>query len=58
MQTITITAGTKQVIASRNDESSKWSSRLYVNNGETATLVTGKHGTEKGVRAWASKVMA
>lgn len=55
MQTIKIINGTRQVIASRNDESSKWSSRVYVNGGETATLVTAKHSTDKGVRAWAAK---
>lgn len=58
MQTITITNGTRQVISSRNDELSKWTSRLYVNGGETATLVSAKHSTDKGVRAWAAKVMA
>ena len=29
-----------------------WHSRLYVNAGETATLVTAKHKTETGARVW------
>ena len=55
MQTIEITKGTRKVIATRNDELSKWNARLYVNNGETATLSAGKFKTEKGLRAWAEK---
>ncbi len=55
MQTVEITKGTRKVIATRNDESSKWNARLYVNNGETATFSAGKFKTEKGLRAWAEK---
>lgn len=58
MQTIEIVQGTRKVIAFRNDESCKWDARLYVNNGETATLTCGKFKTEKGLRAWAAKKLA
>lgn len=34
-----------------------FSSRLYVNHGETATLITAKHKTMAGVQKWAAKVM-
>jgi hypothetical protein len=34
------------------------SSRLYVNNGETATLVCAKHKTLAGMQRWAAKVLA
>ena len=56
MQTIEIADGSRKVIASRNDSSSKWNARLYVNNGETATLVARKFKTEKGVRDWAARL--
>lgn len=56
MNQIEITDGTRKVIAFRNDENSKWNARLYVNNGETATLTNGKFKTESGLRKWASKI--
>jgi hypothetical protein len=58
MQTITIKQGSRVVIATRNDEGSRWGSRLYVNGGETATLQAAKHKTEAGVRKWAETVLA
>jgi hypothetical protein len=58
MQQIEITSGSRKVIAFRNDEASKWEARLYVNNGETATLTCGKFKTEKGLRNWASGVLS
>jgi hypothetical protein len=58
MQTIKIQNGSRQVVATRNDDGSKWSARLYVNNGETATLECGQFKTEKGMRAWATKKLA
>lgn len=57
METLRLTNGTRQVIATRNDRSSKWVARLYVNNGETATLKCGKFQTVKGLTNWASKVL-
>lgn len=57
MNSITITKGTRVVIATRNDESSQWNARLYVNGGETATLVSGRFKTERGLRKWAERAM-
>jgi hypothetical protein len=58
MQTIEIIKGSRKVIATRNDENSKWTANVYVNNGETITLVRGKFQTEKGLRSWAEKKLA
>lgn len=58
MQTTTITNGTRQVVTSYEPEAGIYSSRLYVNNGETATLQTAKHRSEAGVARWAGKVLA
>lgn len=58
MLQIEITSGTRKVIATRNAEGWPWLARLYVNNGESATLKAGKFITEKGLRRWAAKVLA
>lgn len=55
MSQFTTTNGNKQVVTTC--QSGKFSSRLYVDNGNVATLVTAKHSTEKGARKWASKVL-
>jgi hypothetical protein len=52
------TAGTRKVISFANDRNSIWHSRLYVNNGETATLTSAKHKSEAGARKWAAKALA
>jgi hypothetical protein len=56
-----IVAGSRVVVANRNDVNSKWSSRLYVNCvGDAlgdATLTAAKHATEAGVRRWARKAL-
>lgn len=57
-QQIETTAGSRKVISFRNGEGYTWSSRLYVNHGETATLTSAKHKSEAGVRKWAAKVLA
>lgn len=57
MKTIKVQKGSKLVIATSNGEGFGWSSRLYVNGGETATLISAKHKSEAGVRRWASKVL-
>jgi hypothetical protein len=36
----------------------RWSSRLYVNDGETATLIAAKHKTREDAERWARKVLA
>lgn len=46
-----------RVVISYSNDGSKWSSRLYVNDGETATLTNAKHKTRKGAEAWARKVL-
>ena len=56
MAQIEIKNGTRVVVSVSNGFS--WSSRLYVNGGETATLVCAKHKTEAGVRRWAEKVFS
>lgn len=58
MNQIEITNGRRKVIAFRNDETYPWEARLYVNNGETATLTCGKFKTEKGLRTWAAKKLS
>jgi hypothetical protein len=58
MQTIETTKGSRKVISTSNGEGYDWSSRLYVNGGETATLICAKHKSEAGVRKWAAKVLA
>ena len=57
MEQIRIGDETRFVIATRNNINSLWSGRLYVNGGETATLMTAKRKTEAGVRAWANRVL-
>lgn len=48
--------GSRKVISFSND-GKHYSSRLYVNNGETATPTNADHTTEKGARRWAKKVL-
>lgn len=55
MTTKTITNGSRQVIAMWTG--TQWDARLYVNNGETATLTSGKFKTEKGLAKWAARVL-
>ena len=58
-----IKQGNRAVIATRNDEESRWHARLYVNARNcdvthpdaTATNSCGTFKTEAGVRRWASK---
>lgn len=48
--------GSRQVVTCENNPGS-FSSRLYVNRGETATLTAAKHKTLAGARKWAAKVL-
>lgn len=58
MPQITTTNGTRRVISFANNyEGATWHSRLYVNDGETATLTARKHSTEAGAIKWAKKVL-
>ena len=52
------TLNTAVVISMSNDGIDCWSSRLYVYNGETATLSAAKHQTKTGAQKWANKVLA
>jgi hypothetical protein len=58
MSKIEIRSGTQSVIATSNGEGFSWSGRVYVNGGETATLLTAKRKTEAGIRKWAAKILA
>ena len=40
------------------EQQATYSSRLYVNNGETATLVHATHSTKAGAAKWAAKQLA
>jgi hypothetical protein len=55
MKTHNIQNGTRVVIVT--EDMGRFSSRLYVNNGETATLICAKHKTLKGAQRWAAKVL-
>lgn len=57
MQTITAKSGTRQVITTSNDSEGPFWSRLYVNNGETATLLNATHKSLKGAAKWAEKAV-
>jgi hypothetical protein len=57
-ETITTKTGSRQVITTNQNTAGIWESRLYVNNGETATLTSAKHKTKEGAIKWANKVLA
>lgn len=56
MSQFTTTNGSKQVVTTC--QNGRFSSRMYVDNGNVVTLVAAKHSTEKGARRWALKVLA
>jgi hypothetical protein len=55
MREFTITKGTRQVVVT--EQAGRFSARLYVNSGETATTTAWKGKTEDGARKWADKVL-
>ena len=55
--TIITRNGSRQVISDNQNTAGVWESRLYVNNGETATLTCSKHKTESAARRWAAKTL-
>ena len=57
METIRFGGPSRFVIASRNDANSKWSARLYVNLGETATQTARKFSTIEQAERWADKLL-
>jgi len=50
--------GSRVVISNNQNTGGEWQSRLYVNNGETATLTAASHKTRQGAEKWARKVLA
>jgi hypothetical protein len=56
MKQFEIIKGSRVVTGFSND-GSNWSSRLYVNHGETATLTCANHKTLNGAQKWAKKVL-
>jgi hypothetical protein len=57
MTQFSTTNGSRVVITSVYGQG-RYESRLYVGNGEIATLTSAKHTTEKGAKQWAKKVLA
>jgi hypothetical protein len=55
MTTFTIKNGSREVVVTKQD--GRYSARLYVNHGETATLQSWKGRSEAGARKWAARVM-
>lgn len=54
--TIEITSGNQSVKIIVQDGT--YRSRVWVNGGQDATLVSAKHNTEAGARRWAAKELA
>lgn len=54
---VTAQAGTRHVVTSANTDAGPFSSRLYVNRGNTATLTAATHKTLKGATKWARKAV-
>lgn len=57
METIEIRNGTRSVISNNGNTAGVWESRLYVNDGDTATPTAAEHKTRKGAINWAQKVL-
>jgi hypothetical protein len=49
--------GSRLVISTSNDEFGPWRSTLYVNGGETITMIRGRHDTRKGAEQWARRTL-
>lgn len=59
MQSFKLSNGSHMVRSTRSiGHGHYWASRLYVNDGETATLVCARHKTREGAERWAKKVLA
>ena len=50
--------GTRVVVSTRNASGQAWRSRLYVNDGQTPTLLTASHRSQRGARQWAARTLA
>jgi hypothetical protein len=58
MNTFTISSDNGQHIVKINEDGGRFSSRLYVNRGETATLTTAKATTKAGAVKQAERMLA
>ena len=58
MRQFEATNGIRKVITTQDGPKCAFHSRLYVNGGETATLVAAIHKTERGARTWAARQLA
>lgn len=56
MEQFEMSQGARKVIATSND-GKRWSVRLYVNYGETVTLIAAQFTTRKGAEKWAQKAL-
>lgn len=56
MQQYEVRQGTRVVILT--EDFGKWSARLYLNHGDTATLQCWKGRSRKGAEAWARMMLA
>ena len=52
----TITKGSRQVVI-HGHSPSRFTCRLYVNHGETATTTCAAHKTAAGAARWASRIL-
>ena len=55
---VTAQQGSRQVVTSANHPEGPFESRLYVNRGCTATLVSAKHKSLTGATKWARKAVS
>lgn len=55
MTQYTINNGSRQVVITNSGD--RWTARLYVNNGETATLRSWRGKTEAGALKWAQRTL-
>lgn len=50
-------ANGSRIVRINESETGRCNSRLWVNGGETATLVSAKHSTLAGAKKWAAKAL-
>ena len=58
LETIKTVNGSRMVITDNRNSAGVYESRLYVNNGESATLTCAKHKSRAGAIRWANKTLA
>jgi hypothetical protein len=57
MQAIHVKNDNRVIRTNNQNSAGQFESRLYVNNGETATLICRKHKTQTGAIRWAQKIL-